>query len=1079
MANVGALRTTISLDSAQFTQSMAGVNRQLKSLQQEQKAVTSSGTGFARGVDELRKKSDVLSRTLQLQQAKVNELRRRYEDSRKATGENSKETQKAMTAYQKATAEMNKTENALKGINEELNRQTNPWLQLEQNMTNAGEKLTSTGEKMTTFGRNMSMRVTAPILGLGGAMLRTGMEFESSMSNVQAISGATGSDLEKLEGRARELGATTSKSSSEAADALGYMALAGWDTTQMMEGLEPVLRLSEAGNIDLARASDLVTDSMSALQIEVKDLPQYLDNVAEASRSSNTSIDQLMQAYVTAGGNLAQFNVPLDESTALLGLLANRGLKGSEAGRALNAIMVNLTSGAGQAGAALEELEISAFDADGQFIGLEETLRLVKDRTKDMTDEQKAQYISMIAGKEHLKSFQGLLAGLDDEYGELKDSVSDADGALDNMAKTMQDNAQGNIERLKSSFGELSIQFSEHVLPVFTRGVEKVTELVDWFGSLDKSTQDNIIKMGAFAAAIGPVSLMLGGITKTAGGTVTVLGRLAGVIGRSGGGGATGGVAGKATLAGGLGLLGASGGPVALATLAIAGLTAGGIALHNHMKKDVIPEIDLFGDSVSESTQKAVGGFMELNDQATGQLNELVWGGKEITEEMAESLTGNFEQMGDQIVEGLEKHKQEGIATLENLFAESETLSAESNANLLNDIINSYDERIKVEEERTARMIEIVQTEKDENGKINKEANEELQRLLNERKNDAIEILSENEEEQRIILERMKDQADDIGKRQMADTIKNSIDTKDAVIAEAEEQYYSEKLILEKAKENLPPERRKMVDELIKEAERQKDETIKNAEAMHQSVIDTAKEQNPKLLEQIDITTGKVLSRWERLAYDSGVEFAKIYTKGKEVYENVKEVFKKAITMPSPNLGDTASLINDARKAWNKVSNIFTKKITMPAPSAREPNLQHKQYPNHYNGTDHFEGGLTWIGEKGFELARYGDNWGLYDFGLANLPRGTQIFTHEESKKILNSLNNIPAYAGGISPSGEADRIASRLSQPQQVQGEAVIYTTVINQMDGREIGRHTYKSVTEFQERDQKIKELFGGGSA
>ncbi|SFL38770.1 phage tail tape measure protein, TP901 family, core region [Gracilibacillus orientalis] len=1076
MANVGSLRTTISLDSAQFNQSMSGVNRQLKSLQQEQKAVTSTGTGFARGVDELRKKSDVLGRTFELQQKKVRELRKRYEESKKATGENSKETQKAMTAYQKAQAEMNKTENALKGVTEEIKRQSNPWLNLEKNLTNTGEKLTAAGDKMTTFGRNMSMKVTAPIVGLGGAMLKTGIEFESSMSNVQAVSGATGSDLEKLEGSARELGATTSKSASEAADALGYMALAGWDTTQMMDGLEPVLRLSEAGNIDLARASDLATDSMSALQIGVQDLPKYLDNVAEASRSSNTSIDQLMQAYVTAGGNLAQFNVPLEESTAMLGLLANRGLKGSEAGRSLNAIMVNLTSGAGRAGTALEELEISAFDADGQFIGMEETLRLVKDRTKDMTDEQKANYISMIAGKEHLKSFQGLLAGIDDEYGDLKGSVSEADGALDNMAKTMQDNAQGNINRLKSSFEELSIQFTEHMLPAFTRGVEGLTDLVDWFGSLDKSTQDNIIKMGAFAAAIGPASLMLGGITKTAGGTFTTLGKLAGVIGRSGKGG---GAAGKATLAGGLGLLGAGGGPVALATLAIAGLTAGGIALHSHMKKDVIPEIDLFGDSVSDSTEKAVGGFMELNDEATVQLNELAWSGKEVSEEMAESLTGTFDQMGQQIVDGLEQRKDESLSAIQEMFDGAKDISDEEQTEILNSATESFEERIKATEEATARIDEIYKTAAEENRKTTTEEKQEVNRIQEEMKNNAIEVLSENEQEQQVILERMKDQAEDIGKRQMADTIKNSIETKEGVIAEAENQYYLQKTTYENMRDELEGIEEGLTDQLIKDAERRKNETVKEAENRHQGVIDEAKEQNPKLIEQVNLTTGEILSKWEKLGANSAIEFAKIYSKGKGIYGDIKDVFKQAITMPSPNLGSTSSLFNSARAAWKNVRDIFTQKISMSAPTARTPSLQHKTMPTNrfnYDGNDSFEGGLTWIGEKGFELARHGDQWGMFDFGLANLPQGTQIFTHDESKKILSSLNNIPGYATGVSPTGEADRIANRLNQPQQSQGEAVIYTTVINQMDGREIGRYTYKSVTEFQERDKKVKEKFRG---
>src|SRR5690554_5418707 len=153
MAVVNALRTKISLDSAEFTQSMASVNRQLKSLQQEQRAVTSSGTGFARGLDEMRAKADVLDRTYQVQQKQVEELRRRYEESRKATGENSKETQNAQIAYNKAVAEMNKTENALKNLTAEIERQENPWLRLQGHLDETGRKMQDVGKNMTSFGR--------------------------------------------------------------------------------------------------------------------------------------------------------------------------------------------------------------------------------------------------------------------------------------------------------------------------------------------------------------------------------------------------------------------------------------------------------------------------------------------------------------------------------------------------------------------------------------------------------------------------------------------------------------------------------------------------------------------------------------------------------------------------------------------------------------------------------------------------------------------------------------------------------------------------------------------------------------
>ncbi|MFD0710639.1 phage tail tape measure protein [Paenibacillus sp. GCM10027626] len=325
------------------------------------------------------------------------------------------------------------------------------------------------------------------VVSFGKDIVQTYANFEQSMANVKAVSGTTGEDFAKLSAKAREMGERTSKTASEAADGLQYLALAGWNTEQMLAGIEPVLRLSEAGAMDLGRASDLATDSMAALGLGVKDLPAYLDKVAQTSRRSNTSVEQLMDGFLIAGGTFKTFNVPLEEATSLLGTLANRGFKGTEAGTAMNAIVTNLTSGLGQSGKAMKKLKISAFDAKGNFKGLENVFREVKAKIDPMTDAQKAQYISMIAGKEHLKTFTGILDGLGNEYGNLKKEVTAADGALMEMANTQMDTFTGSMKLLESAVESAKISIGERLAPTIRRFADN---LANWIpkamGQLDK-----------------------------------------------------------------------------------------------------------------------------------------------------------------------------------------------------------------------------------------------------------------------------------------------------------------------------------------------------------------------------------------------------------------------------------------------------------------------------------------------------------------------------------------------------------------------------------------------------------------
>ena len=326
----------------------------------------------------------------------------------------------------------------------------------------------------------LATAATAALTAAGGYVVNVGRNFEASMSKVQALSGATGEDFERLSSAAKEMGASTSKTASQAADALGYMALAGWKTEQMLGGLEPILRASEAGGMDLARCSDLVTDSMSAMGIAVQDLGHYLDVVAKAQSSSNTSMEQLLEAYVNVGGTLRNLNVDIEESATLLGTLANRGKKGAEAGTALNSIVVNLIGANKSAKTAMDELGISAWDSNGKFIGLTETLKLLLETLNDpsITDAQRNNFIAEIGGKTQMDTLQALLSGVNEEYENLYGVLNDCAGASEDAAKTMQQNLAGSMTMFGSALEGVGIEIYESFKEPLTQAVNEGTDML-------------------------------------------------------------------------------------------------------------------------------------------------------------------------------------------------------------------------------------------------------------------------------------------------------------------------------------------------------------------------------------------------------------------------------------------------------------------------------------------------------------------------------------------------------------------------------------------------------------------------
>ncbi|HBJ1646516.1 TPA: phage tail tape measure protein [Clostridium botulinum] len=359
---------------------------------------------------------------------------------------------------------------------------------------NAGTKMRSTFKNVfSSIASSASVLGTISLTGLTASSVKTYATFEKSMSKVQALSGATGEDFKKLSDKAKEMGAATSKTASESADALGYMALAGWNTKQMLTGLEPILRASEAGEMDLATCSDLVTDSMSAMGISVDNLGHYLDVVAKAQASSNTSMQGLLEAYIGCGGTLKNMNVSVEESATLLGTLANRGKKSSEAGNALNSILINLMGTTSTTSGALKELGVSAYDSEGNFRGVTTTLKDLSVAFAKCTPQQRDMLQAQLGGKTQMDTLQALLSGVNEEYDTLNGKLKDCNGYMTEAAKTMQNNLIGKLTALKSAFEGVQIQIGEKLAPYLMSFMDNITVKLPKIGEKISSTMEKVI----------------------------------------------------------------------------------------------------------------------------------------------------------------------------------------------------------------------------------------------------------------------------------------------------------------------------------------------------------------------------------------------------------------------------------------------------------------------------------------------------------------------------------------------------------------------------------------------------------
>lgn len=412
----------------------------------------------------------------------------------------------------------------------------------QQDLSNTlGDGLTAIGGKLTSAGKTLTAAVTTPVIGMGAAAVKTSATFESGMSQIQATMGITKDSMTTLNGEsvntmnalsalAQQMGSTTKFSATEAADAINILAMAGYDTEKIYGSLPNILNLAAAGNLGIADAADIATGVMSGFNMSAEDSAMVADKIAMMASSAKGSVSEFGQAMATAAGQASVTGQSFDDTAVALEILGNHNLSAAEGGNALNRVLKNIYQPTEAAAAAMKDLGVSAYDAEGNARRLPDVLQDFQDKLGGLTDEEYNDILGQIFDSATLKSVPFLINDCTAAWDEQDDSVTsliegirgasdayDGIGAASGQAQAQMDNLSGQITLLKSALEGVAIQIGNILMPYIKQFVEKIQSLVDWFGQLSTEQQEQVVKYAMIAAAIGPVLLGVGKLITGAG----------------------------------------------------------------------------------------------------------------------------------------------------------------------------------------------------------------------------------------------------------------------------------------------------------------------------------------------------------------------------------------------------------------------------------------------------------------------------------------------------------------------------------------------------------------------------------
>lgn len=519
MANrIKGITVEIGGDTTRLSKALEGVNKTIKTTQTQLKDVEKLLKLDPKNTELLSQKQKLLAESISATKDKLATLKTAAEQANAALAKGDI-TQEQYDALQREIIE---TENELRKLETEAGKATDALSKIGA----TGEVLQNVGDKISDVGGKLTTHVTVPIMAAGTAAVKTASDFDSAMSKVAAVSGATGDDLDELRAKAREMGSKTKFSASEAAEAMNYMAMAGWKTNDMLSGIDGIMNLAAASGEDLATTSDIVTDALTAFGLSAADSGHFADVLAAASSNANTNVSMLGESFKYCAPIAGALGFTCEDTAEALGLMANAGIKSTQSGTSMRSIMTALSGEVKFCSEAFGEMAIATTNSDGSMRELSDILADCRVAFNQMTESEKASAAQALVGKNAMSGFLALMNAAPADIDKLSGAIANCDGTSLSMAETMQDNLGGQLTILKSQLEELAISFGEILMPVIREIVTKIQEFIDKLNAMDPATKETIVKIALAAAAMGPLLVVIGKVISSVGSLMTFIGNV-------------------------------------------------------------------------------------------------------------------------------------------------------------------------------------------------------------------------------------------------------------------------------------------------------------------------------------------------------------------------------------------------------------------------------------------------------------------------------------------------------------------------------------------------------------------------
>ena len=630
MGNIKGITIEIGSDTKKFKSGLKDLTQSAKDLQNELKYVNKALKHDPKNTDLLRQKQELLTKSVSETKTKLDALKAAKE---KADKDMANGTEVNQEQYRRLVREISTTENSLKNLTKEMK---NFGSVSAQQIAAAGEKMQDVGGKVEGVGKKL-LPVTGAVVGLGAAAVKTAADFDAAMSQVAAVSGASGEDLERLRKKAREMGEQTKFSASEAAEAMNYMAMAGWKTEDMLNGIEGIMSLAAASGENLGSVSDIVTDALTAFGLSAADAGHFSDVLAQASSNANTNVGMMGSTFQKVAPVAGALGYSVEDMSLAIGLMANASIKAEVAGTSLKTALANMAKPTDAQAAAMKQYGISLTNADGTMKSFGEVVNNLRSSLGGLSEAEQVAAASTIFGKE---SFAGMLAivnASDADFNKLTDAVYNCDGAAKNMADTMQDNLPGQLEILKSQLDELAISVGEILMPVIRDIVTHLQNFMDKLNGMSEEQQKTVVVIGLLAAALGPVIIIIGTLIQSIGAIMTVAPAVATAFGTV-----------KIAIA-------AIGGPVTIVIAVITALVLKLIHAYNtseEFRNKVNAVFDAVGNKVNAAINTIIGVFQSGIDYYKNAVSDIKAAWSELVSWFSGKVS-DFVSIGKNVLMGL------------------------------------------------------------------------------------------------------------------------------------------------------------------------------------------------------------------------------------------------------------------------------------------------------------------------------------------------------------------------------------------------------------------------------------------